>query len=218
MSNPITQTSLAVVLAFSLPLQAGASAMVDGYAKSSSGETWTSSSGDCVRTTFKDSDEMPEACGYAPKIAEAPAEPEVVTSAVEPAAAMATGAALAPVVAESFTENLEFGLNSAELSAADQGKLDTVISRLDAHRQMLDDKMETLNVVGYTDSTGAAAYNQQLSERRAQAVADYLAGNGNVSRDAMTVTGKGEADPVGNNATREGRQLNRRVVIEVVKH
>ena len=69
---------------------------------------------------------------------------------------------------------------------------------------------EAVEVVGHTDSTGPAAYNQGLSERRAQTVADYLSGRGvgNIS-----VKGMGEDAPVADNATREGRAKNRRVEI-----
>ena len=67
-------------------------------------------------------------------------------------------------------------------------------------------------VTGYTDSTGPEAYNQALSERRANAVKDYLEGKG-VSN--ITTEGRGEANPVGDNATRAGRAANRRVEIDV---
>lgn len=67
-------------------------------------------------------------------------------------------------------------------------------------------------VTGYTDSTGPEAYNQALSERRANAVKDYLEGKG-VSN--ITAEGRGEANPVGDNATRAGRAANRRVEIDV---
>jgi outer membrane protein OmpA-like peptidoglycan-associated protein len=67
-------------------------------------------------------------------------------------------------------------------------------------------------VQGHTDSVGPAAYNQGLSERRAQSVANYLAGRG-VSRDRMEVSGFGETRPIATNETREGRAQNRRVEI-----
>jgi len=67
-------------------------------------------------------------------------------------------------------------------------------------------------VGGYTDSTGSPAYNQELSERRAQSVADYLTSHG-ISGGRLTVKGYGEANPVADNKTREGRAHNRRVVV-----
>ena len=69
---------------------------------------------------------------------------------------------------------------------------------------------EMLEVVGHTDSTGPAAYNQGLSERRAQAVADYLIGKG-ANAANITVKGYGESQPVADNGTDAGRAANRRV-------
>lgn len=106
-----------------------------------------------------------------------------------------------------LTLNLTFGLNSAELTAADRAMLDElipVLKDLPYIRGM---------VAGYTDSSGAEAYNQALSERRANAVRDYLIANG-VSGDEFTAVGYGEANPVADNATAEGRAANRRVVLE----
>lgn len=71
---------------------------------------------------------------------------------------------------------------------------------------------ERLDVVGHTDSIGTDAYNQKLSERRSQSVADYLVTKG-IARDAMRVNGKGESTPIATNATKEGRAQNRRVEI-----
>jgi outer membrane protein OmpA-like peptidoglycan-associated protein len=65
-------------------------------------------------------------------------------------------------------------------------------------------------VAGHTDSTGAAEYNQKLSERRAAAVAQYLESQGLATNRVVTI-GAGETRPVADNATAQGRQLNRRV-------
>ena len=71
-----------------------------------------------------------------------------------------------------------------------------------------------LSIEGYTDSTGTAAFNQTLSEKRADSVQTYLTGQG-LPLDSMTATGLGEADPVADNATAAGRQKNRRVEIVI---
>lgn len=71
-----------------------------------------------------------------------------------------------------------------------------------------------VQVVGYTDSSGPEAYNQDLSERRAEAVVTELALAG-VPRERMAAFGRGEAEPRADNATSDGRQLNRRVEIFV---
>ena len=67
-----------------------------------------------------------------------------------------------------------------------------------------------VEVAGHTDSTGAADYNQKLSERRANSVAQYLESQGLANNRVVTV-GAGESRPVADNATPEGRQANRRV-------
>jgi len=69
-----------------------------------------------------------------------------------------------------------------------------------------------VSVTGYTDSTGPEAYNQALSERRANTVKSYLEGKG---VKGITASGAGESNPVSDNGTRAGRAANRRVEIDV---
>lgn len=69
----------------------------------------------------------------------------------------------------------------------------------------------TTTVEGHTDSTGNAAYNQKLSERRAAAVRDVLVNQYGVEVERINSVGYGEERPVADNATREGRAINRRV-------
>lgn len=69
-------------------------------------------------------------------------------------------------------------------------------------------------IAGHTDSTGDANYNMELSKKRANAVADYLASK-NVSRSRMTVNWYGETRPIASNDTKEGRAQNRRVEISI---
>jgi outer membrane protein OmpA-like peptidoglycan-associated protein len=71
----------------------------------------------------------------------------------------------------------------------------------------------TVDVVGHADSTGAADYNQGLSERRAGSVAEYLVTAGGVMRERLAVAGKGSTAPLADNATPDGRAKNRRVEI-----
>lgn len=70
-------------------------------------------------------------------------------------------------------------------------------------------------IEGNTDNVGSEESNQKLSERRAQAVADYAVSLG-VNKARLTTTGKGETNPVATNDTPEGRQKNRRVEIGIV--
>ena len=72
---------------------------------------------------------------------------------------------------------------------------------------------EAFSLVGHTDSRGSQQYNQGLSLRRAQAVADYLKSNG-LSEIDIQISGQGELQPIADNATEAGRALNRRVDFE----
>lgn len=74
-----------------------------------------------------------------------------------------------------------------------------------------------VDVIGHADSTGAADYNQQLSERRAQSVAGYLISQ-RVLRDRFYVGGLGETSPIASNDTPSGRSQNRRVEIRIRPH
>lgn len=69
-------------------------------------------------------------------------------------------------------------------------------------------------VVGHTDSTGSEVYNQELSERRAQAVVDQLIDRG-VAQGQLELRGEGELSPIADNATAEGRAQNRRVEVTI---
>jgi outer membrane protein len=104
------------------------------------------------------------------------------------------------------TRQLQFAFNSAELTAEDKTILDEVAENL------IRLKFISGTVIGHTDSTGPEDFNQRLSERRAQSVADYLQDRG-VAPGRLAVSGKGESEPIADNATREGRAQNRRVVL-----
>ncbi|WP_461488171.1 OmpA family protein [Pontibacter sp. HJ8] len=70
-----------------------------------------------------------------------------------------------------------------------------------------------IRIYGYTDAKGSANYNQQLAEKRAEAVRNWLVKNGKFSDDMISIHPVGEADQVASNATAKGRQQNRRVEI-----
>jgi outer membrane protein OmpA-like peptidoglycan-associated protein len=108
-----------------------------------------------------------------------------------------------------YTLTTNFAFDSAELTDADKDELDKLA------KVLVNPKLNfvTGHVDGYTDTTGKPEYNQKLSERRAQAVADYLQSKGVAVGSRMGVQGHGEADPIADNNTEEGRGLNRRVVI-----
>ena len=105
-----------------------------------------------------------------------------------------------------FSVGLTFMFDSAELHDEDKRVLDDLAQRL-RNASLAIGKVE-----GHTDSIGSAAYNQALSERRAQAVVDYLASRG-IDRSRATIVGLGMSQPVADNATEAGRAQNRRVVL-----
>lgn len=105
--------------------------------------------------------------------------------------------------------DLNFASNSAELNAESRKILKKVASRI-----MANPTIEYVTVNGYTDDRGDAAYNKDLSERRAKSVADYLVSQG-LSSDKVSSNGMGEANPIASNATAAGRADNRRVEIDL---
>ena len=105
--------------------------------------------------------------------------------------------------------SITFATNSADLNASFYPVLDKVSSTLVQYDQTM------VEVAGHTDSTGSAAYNQALSERRAQSVAAYLTSRG-VRGARLIVVGDGENHPIVSNDTPEGRQQNRRVELTIV--
>jgi outer membrane protein OmpA-like peptidoglycan-associated protein len=102
-----------------------------------------------------------------------------------------------------------FAFNSADLNAQFYPVLDKVAATLTEFDKTV------IEVAGHTDSVGSAAYNQQLSERRANSVAAYLASRG-VSKSRMVTIGAGKDHPIASNDTEEGRAQNRRVEITIV--
>jgi OOP family OmpA-OmpF porin len=108
----------------------------------------------------------------------------------------------------SLTLRLEvtFDNNSSELRPESGDYLDRVAERLNELSYV------TGVIEGHTDSSGSDAYNQDLSERRARAVLDYLISKG-VAASRLTAEGLGESQPIADNATPEGRAQNRRVVL-----
>lgn len=107
--------------------------------------------------------------------------------------------------------NVTFGFDSTSVRPEFQGTLAEVGQTLAQYDQTY------VDVVGHTDSTGPAEYNQSLSERRARSVADYISARG-VIRPRINIGGYGESQPIADNATASGRQQNRRVEIYIRPH
>ncbi|MCE8018629.1 OmpA family protein [Halomonas sp. MCCC 1A11036] len=102
--------------------------------------------------------------------------------------------------------SVTFGFDSSELTVQARNALNDVANVL---TQYTDTRV---NIAGHTDSTGSVSYNQQLSERRAESVGNYLAQSG-VVRNRLYMTGYGPSQPIASNNTEEGRAQNRRVEI-----
>ncbi len=103
---------------------------------------------------------------------------------------------------------VNFEHDQARLTVNAQSILDQVVSELSRYPDI------QIEIGGHTDSVGSDAYNQRLSERRAASVVDYLSGEG-IARDRMSAAGYGEAQPVADNETAEGRERNRRVELKI---
>ena len=212
------------ITAASLPVSAAEP--VHGYVRSATGKNVVKSTGkECVRTGQKYTYEYLEECGY-----EMVEEQKVVVEEVggsEEVAVVEKAAVMRgdEVLAESEVElvrvvisDVQFPFDSAELTPVYKTEIDNVVTALDPHRPLLRDNVEDVVITGYTDSTGSAEYNEKLSERRAQAVADYLISHHNFRPDFIVVRGMGEEDPIASNDTEMGRKRNRRVEIETVEN
>lgn len=114
----------------------------------------------------------------------------------------------ANLLAVTFKSDVLFDVNSAALKPGSHDEISRVAQVLNQYPQT------TLMIAGHTDSTGSDAHNQQLSERRAMAVKNALAGQG-VNPARMTTVGYGKTRPIADNSTEYGRQLNRRVQITI---
>jgi outer membrane protein OmpA-like peptidoglycan-associated protein len=73
----------------------------------------------------------------------------------------------------------------------------------------------TTVIEGHTDNVGSASMNKELSQRRAEAVRDYLIKNYNIDPNRIKAVGYGYERPIADNATAEGRKLNRRIEAEI---
>jgi outer membrane protein OmpA-like peptidoglycan-associated protein len=107
-----------------------------------------------------------------------------------------------------FNSGILFKTNSSDLQAEAKDNIQSLAKTLN--------KYPDTNVLieGDTDDQGSDEYNKKLSERRAEAVADYAKGQG-VAGGRISTVGNGETNPVASNATPEGRQKNRRVEIAI---
>lgn len=192
-----TLLNLTIVASMGISAQAFAhegGTVNEAYVGDSRSHIVTDGSGGCVRTSSWSEDKMIVGCGLEPaaepvaEAAPAPA-PKVVTERVSLSAAAL------------------FDHDKSVIKPAGKADLDAFAARLSSLATV-----QSVEIVGHTDSTGSDAYNQDLSMRRANAVKNYLLDKG-MDPSIITTSGMGESQPVASNATAEGRAQNRRVEV-----
>jgi OOP family OmpA-OmpF porin len=195
---------------------------VDNW-RSTDGTVWKNGTNElCWRDAFWTPATALEACDGAikpppppppPAPAIPPAAPRVAPATPAPAPAPAPRPPAPPPKPTSekvtFAADAFFDFDKATLKPEAKAKMDDLVAKTGGVA------LEVVIAVGHTDSVGADGYNQKLSTARANAVKDYLTSKG-IEKNRVYTEGKGEAQPVADNKTKEGRAKNRRVEIEVV--
>lgn len=189
-----------LLLLGSLCTQAVAQVKPLAYVQDGRGVVVKNSTGLCWRTGY-----------WTPAQATAECDPDLVP---KPAAAPTPAPAPAPAAKPTqqkitLAADVLFDFDKYALKPEGKSALDKVIS------DMKGLNLEVVIAIGHTDSIGTDAYNQKLSVRRAESVKSYFVSKG-VDANRVYTEGKGEKQPVADNKTRDGRQKNRRVEIEVV--
>ena len=195
-TSPIIAGLGSVVMSASL----GTALASSGHLLDSAGNVITSGSGECVQTGAWSQDLSTPECDPA-LAARLQAERAAELAAVEPSIPKPT------LLRLSDKRNVMFEFNSATLTPVATEELDRLLGKI---REF--DEIDTIDVVGHTDSTGPENYYRSLSEQRAASVSQFLESRG-VRASLLSTQGEGEANPVADNTTREGRAMNRRVDI-----
>jgi outer membrane protein OmpA-like peptidoglycan-associated protein len=153
-----------------------------------------------------------------------PAPPAQVAAAPEPAPEPAPAYVAPPAPAPAYVapvpapvppkklvlEGVNFDFDKSAIRQEDLDSIDKDVASLDSWGNV------NIEVAGHTDSRGSDEYNMKLSQRRADAVRNYLASKG-IAADRLFTKGYGESQPVADNATDEGRFKNRRVELVEIK-
>lgn len=183
--------SSALVGCADMPQEAGTP---QGYATNAKGQVVrvNDQEGSCVRTT-----------SWSKELATKECNPELFPEPV---------VAAAPTYEKlSLSANAMFAFDSADLTTEGMTSLQALGDKIRSKGAQVVD----VDIIGHTDSMGAEEYNQQLSERRATAMKNYLVNERGLDGSIIDVSGKGETAPVADNATAEGRAQNRRVEVHV---
>ena len=198
LSLALTATLIGAGLLLSMPSMA---ADTDGYAADSTNSIVLSNSGECWRTSSWNKD-----------LADAECDPSLIATAVEPTP-LVQAEPRRTVQRINLASDAYFAFNKAELRAEGMAKLDEMARNIQGKDE------PRLQITGYTDRIGAEAYNMKLSQRRAEAVKDYLIIKG-IESDIIETTAMGPKDPVVNCEGKTGNALiqclgpNRRTVVE----
>jgi outer membrane protein OmpA-like peptidoglycan-associated protein len=121
----------------------------------------------------------------------------------------ATTVTVTPRVIDRLTLHINFDTAKSDIRKADITELEKAVAFVKKYPK------SKVSIEGHTDSRGSDKYNQALSERRAQAVKKYLVDKGEKA-DRITAVGKGEAEPIGDNKTKQGQFQNRRVEVLIL--
>lgn len=186
-------------VAFALAALAGTTqAAVPGYVSDSSNQVWTSPYGLCWKTTDWTPEKAAAPCDAVrrveapvpPPVAVAPPPPVAAAPAPEPTPLVTPAPPPPPVIEQiSLSSDVLFEFDKADLRPTGQQKLDEIADRLKGANVQL------INMIGHADRIGNEKYNQQLSQKRAEAVKTYLAQKG-VEESKVRTEGRGEAQPV----------------------
>lgn len=194
----LTATLISAGLLLSMPSSA---ADTDGYAADSTNSVVHSNFAECWRTSSWNKD-----------IANAECDPNLVAAAPEPTPVVAAEPRRT-VQRINLASDAYFAFNKADLRPEGIAKLDEMVLSM----QNKDDPR--LQISGYTDRLGTEAYNMKLSQRRAEAVKNYLVSKG-IEAEIIETTAMGPKDPVVNCEGKTGNVLiqclgpNRRTVVE----
>jgi len=196
--------SLLIAAGVALSLNAAAQTKEGYWTQGVGGPVWKNSVGQCWKTTW-----------WTPAMAIEECDPDLIQRTAPvvtpPPPPPAKPAAKPKPVAEKVTlaADVLFDFDKAVLKSEGKSKLDDLANRIKGIN------LEVVIAIGHTDSIGSDAYNQKLSVRRAESVKSYLVSKG-VEPNRIYTEGKGEKQPVASNKTKDGRQKNRRVEIEVI--
>lgn len=140
----------------------------------------------------------------------APSVAPTLVEAPRPAPTPIAVAVIPPRPRQSITlgADASFDVGKADLKPEGQAKLDQLVAKL----KEID--FDSIAITGHTDNVGGDAFNQKLSQRRADAVKVYLAKHG-IDAAKVKTAGRGKASPIADNKTAQGRARNRRVEVVI---